>query len=332
MDLKHEASTDGPPRVAVIVAFHEAGRDLVERQVDSLLRQEGVALRLIGVLDGANTAGDQELTGYLERCGFDLIRNDTPLGPGAAFGKGLAFALESSRGEEWFAYCDQDDVWHAAKLARSLARLQETSAQLVHCDARVVGEDGHIIANSLHRYERREEPEDLLQHLLLNAVTGMTSLFTARTARRAVGLIEANATSILHDHLTALAAASLGRVDFLPEPLVDYVQHGGNQVGANAYDPAARRRSLGLGHLLAYRAKSSRMFAERRAAAAALAAAGALPQPLAIMFMIQRAGLVRLSATYTAAIVRMLLHGQRRRAMLCIRMMDAAVMSWLRRG
>ncbi|WP_373506288.1 glycosyltransferase [Aestuariivirga sp.] len=332
MALKQDASTAGLPRVAVIAAFHEAGRDLVERQVDSLLRQQGVALRLIGVLDGAKTAQDRELTGYLERSGFILIRNDTPLGAGAAFARGLAFAIETSEGEEWFSYCDQDDVWHAGKLARSLACLQETSAQLVHCDARVIDEEGRVIAPSLHRYERRQEPEDLHQHLLLNAVTGMTSLFTAQTARLAVRLIEANTTSILHDHVTAAAAASLGRVEFLPEPLVDYIQHDRNQVGANAYDPSARRRSFGLRHLRAYRAKSCRMFEERRAVAAALAREGALPQPLATMFVIQRTGLARLAATYIRAIARLLAHGQRRRAMLCIRMMDAAIMMWFTRS
>lgn len=321
----------GLPRVAVVVAFHEAGRELVERQVESLLRQEGVALRLIGVLDGAKTARDRDLTDYLELSGFSLIRNDTPLGASAAFARGLASAVESSEGEEWFSYCDQDDVWHAGKLERSLACLQETSAQLVHCDARVIDKEGHVIAPSLHRYERRHEPQDLHQHLLLNAVTGMTSLFTAQTARRAMRLIEANTTSILHDHLTVVAAASLGRVEFLPEPLVDYVQHGRNQVGANPYDPAARRRSFGLGHLLAYRAKSIRMFAERRAVAAGLAREGALPQPLATMFVIQRTSLARLVTTYIGTIARLFAHGQQRRAMLCIRMMDAAIVTWLRR-
>ncbi len=86
---------------------------------------------------------------------------------------------------DFFAYCDQDDVWHPAKLSRLAGFLIETKSELVYCDARVVDEQGQTIAPSLHQFESRDVPHGLLQHLLLNAVSGMTALFTRRTAELA---------------------------------------------------------------------------------------------------------------------------------------------------
>jgi hypothetical protein len=321
--------TGGPPselpRVTVVAAFHRPALDLALGQIRSLQRQSGVALRLIGVIDGAETAADARLGALLEDGGFEVIVNREALGAALSFAAGLGRGLSQSGRDELFAYCDQDDLWHPEKLARSARRLRERQAQLVHCDARVVDDAGRVIARSLHAYESRQEPQDLLQHLLLNSVTGMTAVFTAQTAELALRLIRGSRSGLLHDHLTAIAAAILGEVVHLDEPLVDYVQHSGNQIGARPRRPVRWRRAVGLAALRAYRETSSRMFAERRDAARALDLEGLLPARIAALFVVQRSGAARVAAAYAAAVFSLLRARQYRRAMLCARMLDGAL-------
>ena len=320
-----EIAEEDLPAVTVVVAFHKPQMAAAARQIGSLLAQTGVRLSIVAVLDGLETADDPALAGLLDRPGIAIIRHPKPLGVRGAFGSGLRLARSNAaNGDSYFAYADQDDFWHPAKLCRCLRLLRSSGAQLVHCDARVVDERGGLIAPSLHRYETRREPRDLLGALLLNTVTGMTAAFTGDTARLTIALIDSYKGNLLHDHITAVAAASLGRVVLLDEALIDYVQHQGNQLGARLHYPW-RSRALGAGHLAAYRRTSALMFEERRPLAIALEAHKLLPPALAAMFLAGPApSYLRLLVCCESAIWHLLAQGQPRRAMLAMRMMDAA--------
>lgn len=310
------------PRVAVIVAFHKPVIADAARQLQSLKNQTSADLTIFAVLDGAETVADGGLGKLLALHDCRVVALEEQLGVRQAFAAGLAAALTGSAG--LFAYCDQDDVWDHAKLERTCAALLGANAALAHCDARVVSDDSRLIAPSLYRYESRREPADLFGMLLLNTVTGMTAVFTRATAEVAVKLCDGfDGHLLLHDHLTAIAAASLGRVIFVDETLLDYVQHGTNQVGARPH-VARRSRLLGAGHFAAYRRTSARMFHERRGAALLLAAQGVLPWSLRTMFVTgERRNVPALVFNYGVAVARLLLRGEGRRAMLALRMLDA---------
>lgn len=327
---RHDARS-APPAVHVVMALHKPVMAQLEAQVASVLAQEGVRLAVTAVLDGAETAGDSELRLFMEAAGFAIVTIGEAVGARAAFAEGLNAALGTAEEGAVFAYCDQDDVWHMEKLARLASYIAETRSELVYCDARVVAEDGRLIAPSLHHFESREEPEDLLQHLLLNAVSGMTAVFTRHTAELAVPLMRScDDNSLLHDHLTALAAASLGQTRYLPETLVDYVQHASNSLGARPHVRAWKKRTLGVGSLSLYRATSKEMFAERRSAAEVLARTGVLPRKLEAMFLTRWPGFFEFEAAYIGSILALLRQRQYRRAMLCVRMWDAAFSAWVK--
>ncbi len=288
-------------------------------------------LRVTAVLDGSETAECAAVRQLLDGAGFTILSTSSASGARAAFATGLQHAAGEAGESDFFAYCDQDDVWHPAKLSRLAGFLIETKSELVYCDARVVDEQGQTIAPSLHQFESRDVPHGLLQHLLLNAVSGMTALFTRRTAELAVALMrDCDDNDLLHDHLTALAAASIGETRCLPEALVDYVQHGANSLGAKPHVRAWKKRTLGVGPLSLYRATSKALFAERRSAALALARAGMLPRKLEAMFLTRRPGFFEFEAAYIGSILALLGQGQFRRAMLCVRMWDAAFCAWVR--
>jgi hypothetical protein len=81
--------------------------------------------------------------------------------------------------------------------------------------------------------ERRSRDYSLANIIIMNAVTGMTAVFDRRTAETAIVLGAGTVVDVLHDHLVALAAALSGEIIYLDAPLVDYVQHGRNTIGAS---------------------------------------------------------------------------------------------------
>ena len=316
----------GLAKVCVIVAFHMPVMALARRQIESLCRQQGVVVQGVAVLDGAETIANAELRDLLDAAGFTIVDKPEASGVRAAFAAGLAHAVESFHGPRvYFAFCDQDDVWHDDKLVRSVEHLEQCGATLVYCDAAVTDDAGAVIAPSLHRYETREAPESLLEVVLLNSTSGMTAVFTADTARLAVRLMHDYDGDLLHDHITAAAAASLGRTAFLDVALVDYVQHDRNNLGARVHHAAWKKRALGLGHLALYRQTSAALFAERRRLCLALQREGRLPGPLATMFLAgDLPNIGTLILRYDMALIRLLMKRQFRRAMLCLRMYDIA--------
>lgn len=78
--------------------------DLLQRAVASARRQEGVALEIVVVDDGSQTAGGVEGARVLrlEGCGVAVARN----------------AAAEVAGGEWLAFLDDDDEWLPGKLSR----------------------------------------------------------------------------------------------------------------------------------------------------------------------------------------------------------------------
>lgn len=162
--------------------------------------------------------------------GLVVLRNESPLGVTANFEQALAAASG-----DLIALCDQDDVWRADRIERALAALADRpGAELVASDARLVDGDGAPIglrlfetlgidARTIARLERT--PFDELLHR--NLLTGATML----VARGLVERARPFPASWVHDEWLAIVAASGGGIAVVADELVDYRQHGSNQIG-----------------------------------------------------------------------------------------------------
>jgi hypothetical protein len=225
------------------MAIHEPDLRLLRRQIDSLLAQTGVSVRLTFALDGPQEAAIRDWLFATAGEEIEVLPLPERQGPKACFLRGLEAALAASTGKgELYAFCDQDDVWRPDKLARQADFLKQQNASLVHCDARVVMADGTLIHPSLHRMEKRSRDYTLASLIVMNSVTGMTALFDRQTAETAMRIGAAPTKQLLHDHCVALAAALSGTIAFMDEQLVDYTQHDRNMLGAS--DRSAHRLKL----------------------------------------------------------------------------------------
>lgn len=303
-------------RTAVVVALHRPDAERLRRLLDSVVQQRGASPRLV-VAGAARDLEAPAVAAVLARTGALCLQRQDGDTIAQRFAAGLAAALAEAACTT-FAFCDQDDLWHAHKLSRCLAGLQG-GAGLVHCDARVVTADGRLLAPSLHRLERRRDGGCQADFLLRNSVSGFTALFTRTVAERVVTLMPEIGAGMLHDQLAAVAAGSCGGVVFLAETLADYVQHSGNVVGAMAPAPLAGRWLLDLP---GFRARSRAWFAELAAVAQALARHGWAEPGLAALFGL--AGRPPSAAAWLRLALRQARRGDGRRLRDALRLLDGA--------
>jgi glycosyltransferase involved in cell wall biosynthesis len=217
------------------------GSSFIVEQVESICRQTLAAAEIVLRDDASDDDTVARARDAWERCRAErpeatpelrIAVHPRRLGVRGNF----ASALADCAGD-LIALSDQDDRWAPDRLARLVARMDaQPSCLLLHGNARMVDEDGHWLGNTLfdalaisgselHLISNGRAFEVLLDR---NLVTGATTIF--RRSLLAVALpIPAH---WLHDEWLGVVAAALGGVDVEKEPLLDYRQHGANQIGA----------------------------------------------------------------------------------------------------
>jgi glycosyltransferase involved in cell wall biosynthesis len=214
------------------------GARYLPAQVQSICTQEPPPREIVLSDDGSSDGSVAVVRQAMADCGaassiaLTVFENSTPLGVTRNFEQ----AIRACR-HELIALSDQDDVWHPGRLARMAARFEAApELLLLHTDARLVDGELRPLGSTLfHALEVQPwELEAITQgrafevFLRRNLVTGATTMF-----RR--GLLDSALPfpgDWVHDEWLAVLAAATGRLDVLPEALIDYRQHGNNQIGA----------------------------------------------------------------------------------------------------
>jgi len=215
------------------------GERYISRQIDSIRAQTDSDWQLLVRDDGSSDA-TRTLVGREARRDprIELARAEGyHLGVVGNFSELMQRATAGD--QPYIAFCDQDDVWSAQKLARQTAAMAELERVhgrhcplLVHSDLSLVGQDLEPLQPSLMRCHliRRPEAPAALTLLMQNHVVGCTMLMNRALLTLATPLPEG---VYMHDWWVALCARFTGVTQYLPEPLVAYRQHHGNQVGAH---------------------------------------------------------------------------------------------------
>ena len=226
--------TPTPHTLSVVMATYN-GDAYIEAQLDSILGQTRLPDEIV-VSDDGSTDNTLAIVKRVKATApasvsWQVVTNSSPLGVAENFRSAATLATG-----DLIALADQDDWWVPAKLHTLEKTLVNKEALLVHSDAELVDEAGHLLGMSvtdslrMTRSERRGliVGRGLTQLVRRNLVTGHTVVM-----RRGVIDMAGNIPpGWLHDEWWALIAATHGRVVLCPEILGHYRQHEINQVGA----------------------------------------------------------------------------------------------------
>lgn len=222
------------PTVSVALCTHN-GADYIEEQLRSILAQTHPVDEII-VSDDASRddtiARIRSIVGESpEAPVLRVLLNDSPLGVTRNFEQ----AVQATTGD-LIALCDQDDVWRSDKIAVMVDRFaRQPHLSLLFSDAALVDERGESLSMSL--FDALEVtaadlaalrgPDAFATLLRRNLVTGATAMF----ARDLLPTAAPFDPAWVHDEWLAIIAAATGTIDAVPEQLISYRQHGGNQIG-----------------------------------------------------------------------------------------------------
>lgn len=219
--------------VHVVLAVFNPEPRHIEAQIRSVAAQTGVRVELHAVIADLVSA---DIVAQLTRASDLACHIHLPtkkLNAVAAFEFGLTQAVDVAAEGDIFSLCDQDDIWHPDKLKKSVQALQSISGcHLVHTDARLVDDQGELVAPSMFKHEQRDRRTGLRRLLYRNSITGMTATFSRSVAVHALPFPQQSGVFFYHDLWLGLVAAAKGPITCLRDQTVDYRQHDQNAVGA----------------------------------------------------------------------------------------------------
>lgn len=214
-----------PPLVRVLLSTFNGERYLDE-QLESLASQIDARIDLLVRDDGSSDTTLSILERWRDRLTIKIIKGENK-GAVASF---LELVAETDLTADYYAFCDQDDVWLPEKIATATARLSELGEESpgLYCSAlRVTDSD----LNPRYDSPPPRLPITFGNALVQNVATGC-SVVVNRAAISAARISRVDTRSvIMHDWWMLLIASSLGSVVFDPVPRVLYRQHGRNEVG-----------------------------------------------------------------------------------------------------
>ena len=211
--------------VAVLMSTYN-GEKYLKEQIDSILEQEGVNVRLYVRDDGSSDRTCSILEDYSNKFeNISYYKGERNLGSCGSF-----FELMSKRYyEDYYALADQDDIWDEDKLKIAVDKLEmndNNAIALYYANQRVVDSRGDFIRVS---HPKPMVPGARYSFLADVFVTGCTTLYNKRFA----DLIACKhpSTFTMHDTWLYIVASLFGELYYDFEPHMSYRIHGDNVAG-----------------------------------------------------------------------------------------------------
>lgn len=215
------------PLVSILLAVYKPNEKWLIEQLISLNEQSYDNLELIVYDDCPENPVNEELfSSNITNFSFKIIRGTENKGSNIAFEE-----LTKMGNGEYFAYCDQDDIWGEDKIALMMERFGEEDVTLVCCDLSIIDENSKKTHESIRDIRKRivyKSGYGLAKDLLIsNFVTGCAMIVRSDIALKAIPFLN----ELVHDQWIAIIAALNGKIECLDKRLVRYRQHSNNQTG-----------------------------------------------------------------------------------------------------
>lgn len=208
--------------VTVLMSTYN-GAEYLSEQIDSLLKQEGVEVSIL-VRDDGSTDNTIKLLDEYQKEGILTWYS----GENLRSAKSFLDLIKHAPSSDYYAFCDQDDVWNKNKLRRAVNKLDKlkedipklycANYQLVDAVLNELPDNGHMSTTTLE------------EALIASNCTGCTTVFN----RKLLEYLKVDVPQyiVMHDdwaHKVCLALG--GKVIYDNEKVLMYRQHGNNVDG-----------------------------------------------------------------------------------------------------
>ena len=216
-------------KITVLLSSYN-GEKFIKEQLDSILEQDvqDIAELKILVRDDGSKDGTHEILNEYKNKGLLSWYTGENLRPARSFWH----LMNNCDDSDFYAFCDQDDVWKKDKLSRAIKLLREKKQDtpLLYCSSVTIVDAELKKIGELDCQNRTSD--DFAQSLIYSIAPGCTFVFN-NSARAELSKydIEKNYT-LIHDWLAHKIIAMKGEIIFDNYQSMLYRQHGNNQIGS----------------------------------------------------------------------------------------------------
>lgn len=220
------------PKCLVLLSTYN-GEKFLEEQLYSLQKQEGVELALLIRDDGSKDRTLSIIHQFIEDSTTNIkLLQANNVGAKASFFKLMRIAAEEYFECDYFAFCDQDDIWKPNKLIRAIQMLnnENHSLPLMYCSATQMVNSDLSYINIWPPAPRKTLA--MYNALVENVAVGCTSILNKKALKLITSSPPININyPIMHDWWAYLCVSTFGKVIFDSEPCILYRQHSNNVLG-----------------------------------------------------------------------------------------------------
>lgn len=220
------------PKVAVLMSTYN-GEKYVKEQIQSILNQKGVDVKLIVRDDGSSDSTVKIVKDFCSKCNNVVLFAESNVGCKWSFFKLAEYASQSLRDYEYFAFSDQDDFWLQDKIRTAIDILNEVyqSSPLLYISETV------LVDHNLNKISIMTKPKSTFRYtieesLMIQPAPGCVMVFNKTLLDL---FIKTNMNDMfLHDEsLYKICLICGGKVIFDNRAFIYYRQHGNNTIGGN---------------------------------------------------------------------------------------------------
>lgn len=154
------------PEVLVLLSSYN-GEKYIKEQIDSILSQQDVAVKLFIRDDGSTDATPNILKEYEKISNCVVVFGDN-IGAANSF----SWLIHNAPASSYYAFSDQDDIWDRDKLSTAISTIESTGSTLYH------GLAGRVDKNLNKIKDNTYTPVDSFGGSLFESATGCTMVFT----------------------------------------------------------------------------------------------------------------------------------------------------------
>lgn len=210
--------------VCVLMSTYN-GEKYIRKQLDSILTQDADCDIKIQVRDDCSKDCTISILKEYSADNNIVIENENGINLGPA--RSFYWLINNALDADYYAFCDQDDLWVQGKLSKAIESIKEFDSEPVLWISNynnIDPEDKIIESNML------ESPvDDQYRALFYNNVPGCCMIFNRQLLERMQHLKLDNLR--MHDILALNICLLTGKVIFEKEPYLLYRQHDNNAIG-----------------------------------------------------------------------------------------------------
>ena len=218
------------PKVNVLLSTYN-GEKYLALQLKSLLEQTYQNMTIYVRDDGSEDNTRAILEHYRQKESETSTSRIVLVGdeknPNIGYMESFWTLLRESEPADYYAFCDQDDVWLEHKVEAAVRKLAQETGPALYCSNKILVDRS---LTPMKKQSRRRLKPGFGNAAVECICTGCTAVMNRELADILTARLPEYA--ILHDWWTYLAASYTGTVIFDPHPYILYRQHESNVVGA----------------------------------------------------------------------------------------------------